>query len=280
MATLTPVAPDSVVLSYESLAPYYDAFTASYDYEAWLTALEALAREHGLGGKRVLDVGCGTGKSFLPMLARGYEVTACDISPSMVEAALAKVEPGEAEVIVADMRRLPALGEFDLITCLDDSVNYLLDEAGLVAALASMGGCLAPDGLLVFDCNTALAYRTAFRSEFVREGDDVFFSWRGLGSVENGLARATIDVFSRSAASWARTTSEHEQRHYPRGVVESALRSAGLELIAARGQSAGARLEHDVDERRHTKVVYLARLACPSRNEGGWARDHPPVVGS
>jgi SAM-dependent methyltransferase len=280
MATLAPVAPDPVVQSYESLAPYYDAFTASYNYEAWLTALDALAREHGLHGDRILDVGCGTGKSFLPMLARGYQVTACDISPAMVEAALAKVAPGEAEVVVADMRRLPALGEFDLITCLDDSVNYLLEERDLVAALASMGGCLAPDGLLVFDCNTALAYRTAFRTEFVREADDVFFSWRGMGSVENGLARATIDVFSRSAAWWARTTSEHAQRHYPRGAVESALRSAGLELVAVRGQSPGARLEREVDEERHTKVVYLARLACPARNGRGWARDHPPVVES
>jgi SAM-dependent methyltransferase len=280
MTTLAPVAPDSVVLSYESLAPHYDAFTASYDYEAWLTALEVLAREHGLSGNRILDVGCGTGKSFLPMLARGYEVTACDISPAMVEAALAKIASGEAEVVVADMRRLPALGEFDLITCLDDSVNYLLDEGDLVAALASMGGCLAPDGLLVFDCNTALAYRTAFRSEFVREADDVFFSWRGMGSVENGLARATIDVFSRSAAWWERTTSEHAQRHYPRGVVEAALRDAGLELVAARGQSPGARLEDEVDEERHTKVVYLARLARSSSSERGWARDPGPVVES
>jgi SAM-dependent methyltransferase len=267
MATLAPPAPDSAVVSYESLAPYYDAFTASYDYEAWLTALEALAREHGLDGTRLLDVGCGTGKSFLPMLMRGYTVTACDISPAMVEAARAKVDPSETELVVADMRRLPPLGRFDLITCLDDSVNYLLDDCDLIAALESMAGCLAPDGLLVFDCNTSVAYKTTFRAEFVRESDDLFFSWRGMGSAENGVARATIDVFSRSADWWERTTSDHVQRHYPRRVVERSLRSAGLELVATRGQLPGARLEHGVDEERHTKVVYLARLARPTPSE-------------
>jgi SAM-dependent methyltransferase len=269
MATLAQPPTEPAVLSYESLAPYYDAFTASYDYEAWLTALEALAREHGLRGNRMLDVGCGTGKSFLPMLERGYAVTACDISPAMVEAARTKVDPAETEVVVADMRRLPPLGFFDLITCLDDSVNYLLEDGDLVDALTSMAGCLAEDGLLVFDCNSAAAYRTAFRTEFIRESDEVFFSWRGQGSVDNGLAHATIDVFSRGAEAWDRTTSEHAQRHFPYAVVEWALRAAGLELIASRGQSPGARLELAVDEERHTKVVYLARLARSSTNGRG-----------
>jgi hypothetical protein len=37
-----------VVASYDQLAPYYDAFTAGYDYGAWTDSLEALAIEHGL----------------------------------------------------------------------------------------------------------------------------------------------------------------------------------------------------------------------------------------
>ena len=35
-------------------------------------------------GERVLDVACGTGKSFMPFLARGWDVTACDLSPAML----------------------------------------------------------------------------------------------------------------------------------------------------------------------------------------------------
>jgi ubiquinone/menaquinone biosynthesis C-methylase UbiE len=53
-------------------------------------AILPIARSHGLSGRRLLDVGCGKGKSFLPMLARGWKVTACDISPSMLEIARAK----------------------------------------------------------------------------------------------------------------------------------------------------------------------------------------------
>ena len=70
--------------AYAVLAPAYDLLTARYEYPTWLDAIERLARRYGLAGRRVLDVGCGTGKSFMPLLERGFEVTACDISPEMV----------------------------------------------------------------------------------------------------------------------------------------------------------------------------------------------------
>src|ERR1700760_4480240 len=116
--------------AYDALAPYYDEFTAHHDYEGWTATLESLARAAGLSGRRLLDVACGTGKSFLPFLARGYTVTACDISPAMVERAAAKAG-GRVELHVADMRELPRLGAFDLVTVLDDALNYLLDAAEL-----------------------------------------------------------------------------------------------------------------------------------------------------
>ena len=46
--------------------------------------------KHGLPGNRVLDAGCGTGKSFLPLLERGFEVTACDQSEAMLDVAASK----------------------------------------------------------------------------------------------------------------------------------------------------------------------------------------------
>src|SRR3954449_6001429 len=164
--------------AYEPFAPLYDRFTAAYDHDRWLGAVEKLAQAHGLSGHRLLDVGCGSGKSFLPMLERGYEVTACDISPAMVEEARRKAA-GRAHVVVADMRSLPALGEFDLITCLDDAVNYLLEDGDLVAAFESMGSLLAADGVLVFDTNPLHTYRSIFSTVCAHEDDGAFFCWRG-----------------------------------------------------------------------------------------------------
>jgi SAM-dependent methyltransferase len=256
------LAEDPALAAYEGLAPFYDHFTAGYAHERWLDALECLAFEHGLRGRRLLDVACGTGKSFMPMLARGYEVTACDLSPAMVDVAREKVGD-EVDVFVADMRELPPVGEFDLVTCLDDAVNYLLSEEEMRSAIAAMGRNLAPGGLLVFDVNTLATYRRAFAGDSAAETGGAFFCWRGQAPprVEPGLdASAWVEVFrERDDGLWERTRSRHEQRHHPRESIEDAIAAAGLELAAVRGQLPGARLEPELDEERHTKAVFLAR---------------------
>ena len=214
------------------------------------------------GRGRLLDVGCGSGKSFLPMLARGYEVTACDISPAMVDEARRKAR-GRARVEVADMRELPPLGEFDLITCLDDAVNYLLDQDELAAALESMGSQLAAGGLLVFDTNTLHTYRAIFSAVFALEDDGAFFCWRGEADPQvapGSVCSATIEAFAAAREElWQRASSRHVQRHYPRAVVLEAIKLAALDCVALKGQSPGVRLSDDPDESRHTKLIYVAR---------------------
>ena len=112
--------------AYKGLAPFYDELTREHDYDAWTLHLEQRARRFGVRGKRLLDAACGTGKSFLPLLERGYRVTGCDMSPEMLD--LARAKAPEAELFLADVRALGRVGEFDLITCLDDIVNYLIER--------------------------------------------------------------------------------------------------------------------------------------------------------
>src|SRR4051812_41635818 len=121
----TAVGHDHARATYDAFAEHYDLFTAHHDYDDWTATIEALARTHGLRGRRLLDVACGTGKSFLPFAPRGYGVTACDIPDAMVAAAARKARGG-VRLAIHDMGDLPRLGAFDLVTCLDDAFNYLL----------------------------------------------------------------------------------------------------------------------------------------------------------
>src|SRR3954471_6773005 len=260
---MTATATDPAAEAYDALADYYDLLTAHHRHDVWLGGLERLARDCGLAGDRVLDVGCGTGKSLLPLARRGYEVAGCDQSARMLAHARAAV-PASVELFQADMRELPAeAGEFDLVTCLDDAVNYVLGDDDLARALASMGRLLAPGGLLVFDLNTLRSYRTLYAETHVLDADDAFLCWRGHGAAEEGFPRrasATIEIFSRSGgACWQRTRSEHRQRHWDRADVLCACGEAGLRSVATRGQRMGAVLEHGVDEDVHTKVVHVLR---------------------
>jgi len=257
---MTSTLESDATRAYAVLAPAYDLLTAEYAYGPWLSAIERVAREHGLSGHRLLDVGCGTGKSFLPLLERGFAVTACDISPEMVDLAQRKAG-ARADVHVADMRRLPLFGEFDLITCIDDAVNHLLSPDEVYDALASMRANLAPGGLLIFDVNTLAAYRQV--PDVVVEDEDLLLRWRG-GLAEltepGGEAEVVIDVFTHEGDGlWRRSLSRQRHRHHPIDELWELVEEAGLEVATVLGQRPGAVLDVELDEELHGKAVFVTR---------------------
>lgn len=269
---MTPTSELSQAASaYDVLAPYYDDFTAGYAYERWIEAIEDRAAALGLRGKRALDLACGTGKSTAPLVTRGYSVLACDISPGMITEAQRKYPEHADRFIVADMRDLPALGQFDFVLCLDDAVNYLLSANELAAAFSCVANALAPSGIFAFDVNSLRTYRTAFAEDTVREGDGVLLAWRGESGPSFGrgeVGAATVEIFSRRQDGlWERRSMRHVQRHHPPETIRSALASAGLECVLA-GQHPGACLEDSFDDERHIKLVYFARHASACLHGG------------
>lgn len=224
-------------------------------------ALLSEAIQHGLEGDRLLDVGCGTGLSFLPMLDRGWKVTACDISPAMIEIARSKVG-GDASLLVADMRDLPALGHFDLAWAVNDAANYLMTRAELRQALASMKRNLGARGFLMFDLNTLVTFRTAFCETHVRVVDGRRFVWRGLATREAVAPGSTCEI--RLEAEGLPVDHRHRQRHFSEREVLEAIADVGLHCIAVKGETDGV-LEQELDEDFHTKAVYLCASLPSSR---------------
>ena len=90
-----------------------------------------------LGGRRLLDAGCGTGMLAIEAARRGAEVVAVDISPTLVEQGRTRLEsgaaPGSVEFVVGDM--LDArLGAFDHVIAMDSLIHYRLDDCVEMAA--------------------------------------------------------------------------------------------------------------------------------------------------
>lgn len=259
---------DHAATAYASLAVSYDRFTADHNHRAWAATLEALARSHGLADKRLVDIACGTGSSFLPFLERGFSVTGCDLSPEMLTHARRKAG-GRARLVRADIRGLPALGPFDLALSTGDVLNYLLEGAELRRACASVASVLAPGGLWLFDVNTLGAYRTVFAADRCLEDDQGRLLWRGHGDAEIAqgcLAEVVVEDVPRSDDWRGTTRSRHIHRHHPDALIQTALAAAALECVAAYGVTPDGRLHAEIRELEHTKRLYVATR---SRTEKG-----------
>jgi SAM-dependent methyltransferase len=252
-------APDeSARLAYEAFASIYDDFNHLNDYEMWLGALLPELEKHGLRKGRLLDIGCGTGRAFEPMLRRDWEILGCDLTPGMLAEARRKF--GDAVPLrVADIRALPSFGEFELVWALNDVINYLVGDGDLERALAGMRANLASGGLVLFDANTLSLFEASFAS-----GDDEGMSvgeWRWVGQ-EGGVEAG--GVFGAEVSGGDVEAHVHRERHWTEDQVRAAMASAGLEMLTALGQrevDARVLLEQPPDEQRHYKVIYIARAA-------------------
>jgi SAM-dependent methyltransferase len=108
--------------------------------------------QHNLrsGGKRLLDVACGTGL-HASYLREHYQVEGLDLDARMLEAAKGRCP--ELTFHQGDMRDfdLGAGGQFDVITCLFSSIGYVGTIDGLNQAIANFERHLKPGGLIFIE---------------------------------------------------------------------------------------------------------------------------------
>lgn len=102
------------------------------------------------GARRVLDLGCGTGRLALGLAERGYEVTGVDPAIASLEAARAK--PGAEGVtwVLGTSSGLPA-DAFGVALMTSHVAQVFLDDESWSAVLADLHRALVTGGRLAFD---------------------------------------------------------------------------------------------------------------------------------
>jgi len=249
----------SAKAAFEAIAPVYDDLTADRDIEGWLKEVMPEIESHGLTGHRLLDVACGTGGSMMPMLARDWEVAGYDISPAMIARARAKLG-APARLFVADVLEMPVFGAFNLVWALSNTLNYLLSLSELRTALGGMRRNLDAGGMVLFDLNTLLSYRTVFAETQTVEGEGRQMIWRGQAEPD-AQPGSICDAYFE--ADGPRMSDEvrahiHRQRHFPTDDVMTTITRAGLCCLGAFGQGEDAVLHWPLDESAHPKALYIA----------------------
>jgi SAM-dependent methyltransferase len=257
--------PESAKETYDRYAAVYDETNAQNNYEMWVgEVLLPELEKYGLRKDWVLDVGCGTGRAFDPLLDRGWRVVGCDVSTGMLAEAQRKFDG--VRLFEADARNLPVVspdegepsgGAFSLILLLNDVVNYLTEDGDLERVFAGIEQNLSRrQGLVVFDANTVALFRHDFASGLTQRMEERGLEWHGLtDDAQSG------GIFEARLSGQGVEPHVHRQRHWSTEQVKESLEASGLRCVAALGQrEEGERilLSEPPDEERDAKVIYIA----------------------
>lgn len=134
---------------FDDLASFYDAYYGTEGLGGDLEFYRELASE----ADAVLEVGCGTGRIYLELLANGVDADGIDVSSGMLEVLRDRAtERGlEATVWEADVRTFEADREYDLVIVPFRTFLHLLEVDDQLSALGSIHDALAPGGRLALN---------------------------------------------------------------------------------------------------------------------------------
>ena len=106
-------------------------------------------------GRRVLELGCGTGRVAIPLAEASYDVTGIEAEPDMLARLEQKQYPRERlKIVRADARSFHLESQFDAILLSCNFMNHFVEAADALAVLERCREHLAPEGVIVMDCST------------------------------------------------------------------------------------------------------------------------------
>ncbi len=250
--------------------PMYDELSADYDrFVDWDSRLhvELPFVEEQLrlvGARRVLDAACGTGMHAIALAQCGYEAVGADLSAPMIE----RARSNAAAAGVSARFEVAGFGElarrvgrnFDALLCLGNSLPHVLTDAELCTALADLGACLRPGGLVLvqnrnFDAIVARRERW-MEPQSHREGATEWLFLRFYDFRPDGTLDFHIWTLKRvDGGSWAQRVSSTRLRPWQHAQLLAAFKACGLEHVTAFGDLQG----HPFDPGSSSNLVWTAR---------------------
>lgn len=206
----------------------YDAGWGSWTQDIWPTLHEAV-RRRAPQARSWLDLCCGCGHLLWRAAGAGFEVVGVDRSKAMLRCA--RRNAPAARLVRADVRDFDLGREFDVVTCMYDSLNYLTSVTDLGRALRRAKAHLARPGCFIFDVNAVEGFRAKCPKTNVKHGRDWSMTIEITVHAKRPEAVFAVTGFVRRGRWFERFRERHVERLYSAGEVDRALERVGLRFV-------------------------------------------------
>lgn len=177
-------------MAYELFSYYYDSLMDQSFYEDYFTFIKSVAVYDS-----VLELACGTGEIAIRMIKDNKEVYATDISKDVLEVTKIKAMHENINLLLAriDMTDFKVDRTVDLVLCLCDSINYVLEKDDVYKTLSNAYDALSINGTFIFDSNSIFKTENTLLNYHEKQDDDEFsFEWKvhrlGYGKIRHDIS--------------------------------------------------------------------------------------------
>ena len=222
---------------YSAFGEIYDRVMRDVDYDSWSQHVLNLAKKFDIRVHKILELACGTGSLALRLASMGYDVTGVERSGMMLE--LAREKLGDAGLKIplhtGTMESIASLkldNDFDLVTCLYDSLNYLLDEEEVERCFEGVYDCIRPGGAFIFDVTTEYNLLHNFCGyTFAENFDEYSYIWENDYDLVNKICTSKVTVFKKTQGRFVKSLENHTQKVYGLKFLTDLLKETGYDVL-------------------------------------------------
>ena len=221
-------------MAYGEFAKIYDELiNEDINYDSMVVRLKELIDKYQSNPVDYLDLACGTGNIGVRMAKYFKSTYAVDLSEDMLREAFDKfkAERIKAKIICQDMRELSLNHKFDVITCVLDSTNYLIEDGDLEKYFSGVYEHLKDGGLFIFDINSFYKLTNILGNNiYTYSSEDVFYTWEN--TIEDNVVNMFLTFFVKEKNElYERFEEEHFERAYEESEIEEVLKQVGFTLL-------------------------------------------------
>ncbi len=215
---------------FEDFAEAYDALTFNVPYDEiaeYYTKILCKMTD----GRRLLDMGCGTGSLTVRMKNRGFDVIGQDASVDMLGYAAQK--SSEIRWILQHMEETELGEPADAVISTLDSINHLPDKASWERCFGKVCENLKSGGVFAFDVNTPYKQREILgENTFVYDVDGVYCVWQNsFDEADNGVDIDLDLFFEEENGTYSRGEEHFREIAFSEAEVREMLNAAGFEVV-------------------------------------------------
>ncbi len=247
------IGSEEVQRGYGDFAEAYDALTFNVPYDEIAEYYSEILC--GLtNGRRLLDMGCGTGNLSLRMAALGFDVIGQDASEEMLTIAASK--SADIRWICQNMSETELGEPADTIISTLDSVNHLQSTEEMEQCFRAVSRNLKKGGVFAFDVNTVYKHREILGSNtFVYDVDGVYCVWQNEFDQSDNSVGIELDLFfEEDDGAYTRGYESFREVAVSEDELRRRLERAGFQIVEI-----WEYLTHSIPNERSEKLMVVAR---------------------